>query len=888
MSDWVFAALLRLYPRVFRARYGAGMRSFHRDRMRAARQRGDFMPVVWLRVIIDALTSAAAEWSRAGDSSSGTVPFPLPPEKAVPHLKQDIAYSVRGLARRRGFTVVVLATLALGIGANAAIFSVVNGVLLRPLPYPHPDRLFDFGHKPQTWLTSEPEFVEYRRDMRSIVGLAAYIKREATITSGDDPERVRAVSGSADFFPVLGVAPLIGRTFAPDEYVPNPAQVVIISEALWMRRFAADSAVIGKTLPVNGIERTIVGVMPSEFAFPEKRTDVWMPLPRAIFDTPGDRSNHYLFMVGRLAEGVGLDRSRIEATAIARRMMRDNPQSFDPANPLIPTMKLVRDNLVGATRPYLFALLGTVGFVLLIACANVANLLLARGEARRAEMAVRTALGATTRRLTLQLLTESAVLSIIGGVLGLALGWFASRVLVASAPSSIPRIDQITIDPTVIGFTAVVSILTGALIGLVPAWRVSRTSVAGALKEGGRAAGHQAGASRARRALVVAEVALAVVMLSGSGMLLRSLLHLQRAGMGFEPTGVLTARIAILQRAYDDARSAQFYGQLLERIRAIPDVMAVGAAGWLPVVDAGGLWGYRPEGGIYPDGRWPSAVPQQVTPGYFAAIGLPLLSGRDISEADRNGASLTAVVSRRFADQSWPGVDPLGKRFRLGGDTPLVTIVGVVGDFRSRGFGDEPEPTMYFPYAQSGVSAYVMPRNMVLVIRTAGDPSRLAPTVRGIVRSLDATVPVSEVRTLEAVVETSVANRRFSTALVLGFAALALILAGIGTYGVIAYGVTQRTFEIGVRQALGAERGAVLGLVMREGLALCASGLVIGLAGSIATGRLIRALLVGVSTFDWVTLGVVCLLLAVVSVLACLIPARRAMAVSPTEALRGT
>jgi predicted permease len=628
--------------------------------------------------------------------------------------------------------------------------------------------------------------------------------------------------------------------------------------------------------------------MPAVFAFPETRTDLWMPLPRAIIDTPGDRANHYLFMVGRLAEGVPLDTARSEATAIARRMMQDYPQSFDPANPLIPNINLVRDQLVRSTRPYLFALLGTVGFVLLIACANVANLLLARGEGRRAEMAVRTALGATRSRLTMQLLTESAMLSVLGGALGLSLAWFATRLLVASAPSSIPRLDQITIDTTVVVFTAGVSMLTGALIGLVPAWRVSRTAVAGALKEGGRGAGHHAGATRARRALVVAEVALAVVMLSGSGMLLRSLLHLLREGVGFEPSGVLTARVAVLQREYDEARSTQFYTQLIERIGAIPEVVAVGAGGWLPVVDAGGLWGYRPEGGNYPEGRWPSAVPQQVTPGFFAALGLPLLAGRDVSPGDRSDAQLVAVVSQRFAEQSWPGADPLGQRFRLGGDTPLVTVVGVVGDLRSRGFGDEPEPTMYFPYAQTAQSNYAMPRNMVLAIRTTGDPSRLAPTVRGIVRSLDPTVPLSDVRTLEAVAETSVANRRFSTKLVLGFAALALILAGIGTYGVIAYGVTQRTFEIGVRQALGARRGAVLALVMREGLGLCASGLVIGLAGSIVAGRWIRALLVGVSPVDWITLGTVCVLLAGVSVLACLVPARRAMAVSPTQALRGT
>jgi predicted permease len=794
------------------------------------------------------------------------------------------------LARRPGFTLVVLATLTLGIGANAAIFSVVNGVLIRPLPYPEPERVFQFGHKAPQWLTSEPQFGMYRRDMRSLDGLAAYVSREGTITSGDEPERVRIVAASADFFPVLGVPPLIGRTFAPDEYAASPATVVVISHSLWMRRFAGDSTAVGRTLPVNGSERVIVGVTPPEFAFPERRTDVWMPLPRAILDTPGDWSNYYLFMVGRLTSGSTLDRARNEATGIAQRMMRDVPQHFNPTRPLIPDLTLVNDRLVGSTRPYLYALLGTVGFVLLIACANVANLLLARGEARRTEMAVRTALGATTRRLSAQLLTESLVLSTTGGVLGLSLAWLGSRALVAIAPASIPRLEEIAIDPTVVAFTLAVSLFTGLLIGLLPAWRVTRAPVAGTLKEGGRGAGTSS-TSRARRALVVAEVALAVVMLSGSGLLLRSLLHLQRAGLGFEPSGVLTARVALLQRAYDDNRSIEFFSQVIERITALPGVQAAGASGWLPVADEGGLWGYEPEGKNYrdyPNGNWPDAVPQQVTPGYFRAIGLPRLAGRDFGSADRPGAQLTAIVSHRFAEQSWPGADPLGRRFRLGGNGPWLTVVGVVGDLRARGFGAEPAPTMYFPYAQTATSAYFMPRSMVLMIRTGGDPSRIAPSVRAIVRSLDPTVPVSEVRTLDVVVGASVANRKFSTTLVLGFAALALVLAGIGTYGVIAYGVTQRTFEIGVRQALGAERGAVLGLVMREGLGLCASGLLIGLAGSVAAGRFIRALLVGVSPFDWITLGVVCLLLAGVSLLACIIPARRAMAVSPTEALRGT
>jgi predicted permease len=628
--------------------------------------------------------------------------------------------------------------------------------------------------------------------------------------------------------------------------------------------------------------------MPPHFDFPEARTDLWMPLPRFNPDSLGDRTNHYLFMVGRVKPTATIGRARVEAATIAHRIMQQYADRFDPKYPLIPRIRSVADELVGSTQPYLLALLGAAGFVLLIACSNVANLLLVRGEARQKEMALRSALGASGSRLAGQMLVESALLAIVGGALGLAFAWMGTRLLLGAAPSSIPRLDAIGIDWRVLLFTAGVVVATGLMIGLVPAWRIARGASAEALKESGRVVSTHGATRRVRRSLVVAEVALAVTTLSGAGMLLRSLWHLQGENLGFDPRGVLTAKVALLQREYDDRRTAVFYSQLESRLSALPGVRAAGASGWLAVVDAGGLWGFRPENGNYPEGRWPSAVPQQATPGYFAAAGLPLIAGRVFTNADVDGAPLVAVVSKAFADLAWPGQNAIGRRFGLATDMPFMTVVGIVGDIRARGFGDTPEPTMFFPLAQSAKSAYYMPRNMALLVRTSGDPALLAAAVRREIHALDPTVPVAEVRTLEEVAGTSVSSRRFNTSLLAGFAALALLLAGIGTYGVISYGVTQRTFEIGVRIALGADTRSVLGLIMAEGMLLAGTGLLLGLGASIAVARFLRAMLVGVAALDPPSMIATAAALIAVAGVASGLPARRALRVNPINALRGS
>ena len=879
-AERFYELLLRLYPAEFRARYGRAMRDFQRDRLSLAAKNRESTAALWARTVADVLVSAAAEHLRSFVSGGGTLDT----------LRQDLGFALRGLRQRPRFAALVIGTVALGVGANAAIFSVVSGVLLRPLPYPHDEQLFSMGHEPPQWLSSQPDFIDYKRQMKSISGLAAYDQRTATLGTNLDadsrPERVAVVRASEGFFDVIGAKPVVGRTFLAEDHESKIARVAVLSYGLWQRDFAGSRSVIGRTVILDGAPRVVIGVMPPHFAYPKAATSVWVPMARFNLDSLSDRNQHYLFMVGRLRSGFTLGQARAEALGVARAIMRAEPSKFDPKAPLIPHLTGVRDELVGQTRPYLLALLGAVGFILLIACANVANLLLIRGAAREKELAVRTALGASRRRLVVQLTTEGAMLSVIGALLGLALAMAVDRVFVAMAPSNVPRLDDVGADWRVLSFTAATCIVTAVLIGVVPSLRASRGDLAGGLRQGGKTTGIE-GASRAlRRAFVAMEMALAVTSLSGAGMLVRSLWALQRQQLGFDPRGVLTAEIAVLPSAYDDARAAIFYEQLTTRVRAIPGVRVAGASAWLPVVGTGGLWGFRPEGGSFPDGRWPLAVPQHVTPDYFAAAGIPLLSGRDFTSGDREGSQLVVIVSDKLARTAWPGQDAIGKRMRLGSDSIYLTVVGVVGDIQSRGFGDPPEPTMYFAYGQSARSAYYQPKQMSLLIRTDGDPFALVPALRREVAALDRMTPVSEIRSLDEIVGISVAVRKFSTLLLAGFAVLALLLAGLGTYGVIAYAVTLRRYEIGVRMALGAANRSVLLLVMSEGFVVSAIGLVAGLVAASVVGRGIRTMLFGVAPSDPASLVGTSLLLSVVAIGASVIPARRALRVDPLEALR--
>jgi putative ABC transport system permease protein len=859
---------LRLYPGDFRARFERDMRDFHDQRLQEGK--GSMT-----RIALDHLRAAASEQVHA--------------------IKPDVKLALRGIRRRPLFAAVIILTIALGVGANAAIFSVVNALLLRPLPYPDAGQVVFFGHKPPQWLVSEPQYAEYRARLRTFASLAAYTMSEATLAA-DEPERIAIASVTPNFFETLGVPPARGRSFVAGEDQARPAPLAIISHRLWQRQFGGNAAVVGKTLLLNNSNRTIIGVMPERFDYPSPETQVWLPicsqrtcasLASLTPDTLDGWASHYLWVVGRLRAGSNLPRARAEANVLARRIVADHPETFDPATPLVPDIQSLGDRLVGKARPYLLAMFGAVGVVLLIGCVNVANLLLARGEGRSAELALRTALGASRRRLATQVLTEVIVYALTGGLLGLAIGWAAQRVLLLTAPTTLPRLDEIRLDWMVVLFGFAVSAIAGLLAGVMPALRASKQDPAESLKASGRSQAHGRGSSRTRRVLVIAEVALAMVMLTGAGMLIRSLVHAHNADFGFTAANAVTMRASPGGSAYTDPRVIEFYNRLLERVRAIPGVQDAGAARWLPIVDAGGLWDIRIEGKSYPPGQGPAAVPQEVTPGYFGAMGMRLVAGRDFNANDRVGAAPVGIISKSFAEKFWPGEDALGKRFRLGAkDSVWMSVVGVVNDFRSRGFDDVPEPTMYVSHAQSGQNSYVVPRSLVLVVRTSGDPSLVVNQVRGVVKEIDPSVPVSRVRTLDEIVATSTANRRFSTWLIAGFGLLALTLAGIGIYGLMSYAVSERTFEIGVRVALGANRGRVLRLIVGDAVRVTLVGVVTGVIGSVLLGRVIRSLLVGVPMIDAWSLTMVAALLGTVSLVASAVPARRATNLDPTRALR--
>jgi putative ABC transport system permease protein len=859
--------LLRLYPEEFRARFGHDMHQFHSDRIREP-------GTSWRRIVTDHLVSASAEQLRS--------------------TKPDVKYALRGMAKRPAFAAVIILTIALGVGANTAIFGVLNAILFRPLPYREADRLVTFSHDPPHWLVSEPEYATYRDRVRSLESVAVFTLSQDNVLAGSEPERVATASVSPNFFTTLGVQPELGRTFAAGEDRQRPAHVVIISHELWRSLFNGDPKVIGKPMSLGGVPRSVIGVMPEHLNYPSPATALWLPLCSARTcaslgtlapDEQDGWARHFLFMVARMRRGATVEQVSSEGTAVARSIVKEHPNDFDPAHPLVPSIRSVRDSIVGPTRPYLYSLFAAVSVVLLIVCANVANLLLARGQSRRREMAVRIALGASGRRLITQLLTEALVLALGGGILGALVGIGATQALVAASPSSLPRLDQIHVSWEMMTFCFVVALLAGLIFGVFPAIRAVRVAPAESLHSGGKGAPYQASRGP-RQALVVAELALAMVLLTGAGMLTRSLVQMERMDIGFRPEDVLVATVTPNVAAYDSVRSVELYRSLRERVLALPGVQAAGAARWLPVVEAGGMSAVWMEGQTYPPGQLPQAVPQEVTPGYFSAMGMRIVAGRDIDDNDQEKALRVAVVTQSFANAYWPNQVAVGRRFRLvGRDSAWMTVVGVVNDVLAHGYVDKPEPTMYIPHAQTISSDYYTPRAMSMIIRTSTDPMRLAHSVRDVVRSVDPGLPVSNVRTLDAVVGTSVANRRFTTALMVAFAAFALLLAGLGIYGVVSYTASQRAVEIAVRMALGADRRRIVLMVLSDGARLVFVGLAMGLAASVMFARAIRSLLFGVGVVDPPTLLGVAVLLALVAVLASLLPARRASGVSVMVAL---
>jgi len=796
-------------------------------------------------------------------------------------LLQDLRYGIRMLIKNPGFALVAVIALGLGIGANAAIFSVVNTVLLRPVPYEDPDRLMvltenqrpkfpEFSIAPGNFIDWQKQNTVFERLVA--INSAAFI----LVGEGAEPERLRGARVSAGLFEMLGVNPVHGRTFLEEEDQPGRENVVILSSGLWKRRFAADSNVIGQPITLSGVSYTIIGVMPPSFGFPDPTTDVWTPIAFTARDAQV-HGGHFLSAFGRLKQGTTVDQARTEMSAIAGRLAEQYPDTNAGWGvDVFPMQEYeVRD-----IRPALIVLLAAVGLVLLIACANVANLLLARATTRQKEIAIRSALGASRGRVARQLLTESVLLALVGGVVGVLLAQWGIASLLALAPPDLPRAKEVTLDSTVLGFTLLVTLLTGVIFGLVPAMQSSRVNLNETLKEGGR--GTTGGHHRVRAGLVVTEVALALVLLIGAGLLIRSFYRLQQVNPGFNPSNALAITISLPGRKYQqpDQRAA-FFTQLIEKVSALPGVAAVGASQTLPI-QGDYLLGFIIQGRPpFPLGQEPSTNYYSVTPDYFRAMGIPLMRGREFTEQDRTGATRVVIINEEMAKRYFPDEDPIGKRIHVTqGPETFREIVGIVGDVKQYGLARPTTLQTYEPFLQEPYSS------MTLVVRADGNLGPLGGAIRSQVLAIDKEQPISRIKALEEVVSESVAKQRFSMLLLGVFAAVALVLAAVGLYGVMSYSVTQRTHEIGIRTALGAKQSDVLKLVVGQGMVLALAGVGIGLVAAFGLTRLMSVLLFGVSTTDPLTFVALPAVLILVALAACFVPARRATKVDPMIALR--
>jgi putative ABC transport system permease protein len=798
-------------------------------------------------------------------------------------LLQDVRYGARVLAKHKGFTAVAVLTLALGIGANTAIFSVVNAVLLRPLPFPDSERIVSFeGVNPSKGITdsnmSVPDLADWRAQGQAFEQLAGFITGGALLVAGDEAERVRGTSVTEDFFPLFRTAPLHGRALRPDDAKKGATPVAVLSHGLWRRRYGGDPGIVGRQIMVGRESTEVVGVMPPGFGYPE-RTEIWFPL--ALDPAAERRDNRYLEVVSRLKDGAALAGAQAELDAVNARLA----QGYSETNSGWGVkLTYLRERLVGNMRTPLLVILGAVALVLLIACGNVANLLLARAASRSKEFALRDALGASRARIVRQLLTESLLLSLAGGAVGVLISLWLTQLLVGLLPAGMPRLEEVRPDARLFGFALAVSILTGLLFGLAPALQASRGDLNETLKEGGRTGAGGARRNRARSLLIVSEIALSFMLLAGAGLLARSFLRLRDVNPGFNPDGVLALRISASGPTYPAGLArAELYKRALERIESLPGVEAAGAVLSLPL----GGDTFNVGRSFIREGR--PATPEESagasylvsTPGYFRALQIPLVAGRTFTDQDSDKSPMVVVVNETMARRYWPGESPVGKRITIWRDEKFPReIVGVVGDTRSRP-GEPAGAQMYVPYAQDANWG-----SLSLVVRSSVAPASLVAAARNEIHALDKAIPVYNTRPMSDVVAAAHADRRASTLLVGAFALLALLLSLVGIYGVTAYYVTQRAHEFGVRMALGAQARHVLKLVMGQSLRLTLGGLALGICGALALTRLLESLLYEVKPTDPVTFAAAAALLGGVALLACLLPARRATKVDPMIALR--
>jgi len=815
-------------------------------------------------------------------------------------LLQDLRYGLRTLNRSRSFALAAVLVLALGIGANTAIFSVVNSVLLRPLPFHDPDQLVQIWHTPpqtsfpgmKEFAVSAANYLDWAAENHVFERIAIYTGGSYNLTGQGEPEFVNGRSVSSGFFPTLEAQPMLGRVFSPDEDRPGHDHVVILSEAFWRSRFGADPNIVGKDISLDAASYRVIGVMPRKFQFPissdpANAAKLWTPL--AMTDRQrAVRGEHHYAVIARLHSGVTLQQAQAEMDTISRRLEQQYPADDKGWGAVV---KPLREELVGDVRTPLLVLLGAVALVLLIACANVANLVLARIVSRQKEIAVRSALGASRFRLLRQIVCETIVLSIAGGAAGLILAHFGVKLIVAFLAARLPRASAISVDLWVLAFTLSVSILAGIVAGLVPAWRLSNVNVSESLKQGARTSSDATG-NRTRGALVVSEVALSLMLLIGAGLLIRSLWALRQVDPGLDPHHVLAVVPSIPAQAFPEpAQEIAFYRQWTERVRALPGVEFASAIDDLPISGGGSNQPIQIEGRpVQAMADQPEVSVRVVTPDYFHTMHIPLLRGRDLGEQDNRDSTGAVVISESLARRFWPNQDPVGKRLTMTFFPDKIReIVGVVGDTKDRGLDSpQPEAMLYMPLSQLNGSSTAAWRAfpLWLVVRTHTDPTALTPSVIHTLHQINAEFPIVEVTTMEDSIDNSLSQQRFNMLLLAVFAAVALIFAAIGIYSVLAYTVRRRVREIGIRMALGAETSDVVRLIISEGMKPTAIGVGLGIGGALALGRFISSLIYGVGASDITTFVSVSLVLALVSFLASIVPAYRATRVEPVTTLR--
>jgi predicted permease len=802
-------------------------------------------------------------------------------------LMQDLRYSLRLLWKKPGFTLVAVLTLSLGIGANTAIFSVINGVLLRRLPYKDPERIVTLWQNNIKQGVARDDvspanFLDWREQNQTFEEMSVIEPYSHSLTGEGEPESFKSWLVSDGFFKILGTNALIGRTFLPEEYQPGKGQVVVLSYGVWQRRFGGDKSLVGRQLTLNGRPQTVIGIMPPgfEFAGSTVEREVWAPRATRPSDKQ-DRGSTYLRVIARLKSGVTLAQAQGDMTALAARLSQEYPQTNSEMGV---TLVPLPEQLTERVRPTLIVLLAAVGFVLLIACANVANLLLARGAERQREFAVRAALGAGRTRLIRQLFTESIVLAGLGGVGGLLLARWGNDLILAFSPGGLLRGDQMSLDARVLLFALGISLLTAVIFGLIPSLQFSRPNLNEALKEGGRSVTGSFARHNLRNALVVSEIALALMLLIGAGLLVRSFVRLLQVDPGYATEKVAALEVHVWGKYRTPEQRRNFFNETLLKISTLPGVEATGAVSSLPFVQMDSSTFFTIEGRPLPaPGQEPSAASMIATPDYFRAMNIPLRGGRFFNQFDKEDAAPVALINETMARRYWPGEDPTGKKINIPDyDDKLVTheIVGIVGDVRYKGLDSNPRPEFYVPHTQSPSGS------MIYVVRTASDTAALLPAIKNQIWAVNKDIAFDRAVTIEQLLTRSLAERRFTLLLLASFSVIALLLASVGIYGLISYTTSQRTHEIGVRIALGAQTADILKLILRQGMTLTLCGVALGLAGAFLLTRFLQSMLFNISATDPLTFAAIPLLLALVSLIACYLPARRAMSVDPMVALR--